>query len=218
MHRYLRHYRRWLLGIVVLMLVSVVMSQWIVRRAGSGKLYATAAELPERRVLLVLGCSPLMNNAWTNWFFTYRIRAAAEAWKAGKARAIIVSGDNSTENYDEPTEMKAALVAQGVPEEVIYCDYAGFRTLDSVVRAGSIFGQKKITVVSQRFHNERALFLAQSHGLDAIALNAEDVPVRNAVMTEMREVLARVAAVLDCWVLGTGPKFLGPAVAIPTTE
>jgi SanA protein len=205
---------RWLLGTALALLLGLFGSHWLVKRAGRNQLYDKASDLPEKRVLVVLGCSKLIQNAWTNWFFTYRIRAAVQAWQAGKAKAIIVSGDNHSKGYDEPSDMKASLIEAGVPEEVIYCDYAGLRTLDSIVRAKRIFSQDKITIVSQRFHNERALFLAQQHGIDAIGLNAQDVPVSNALQTYLREILARVSAVLDCWVLGTQPKFAGPPVEI----
>ena len=184
-----------------------------VKRASAGRCYTSPAEAPEAPVALVLGCSPQVSGR-PNLFFTTRIRAAADLFKAGKVRALIVSGDNSTQEYDEPTEMKKALAAAGVPEERIYCDYAGFRTLDSVVRAEAIFGQKRFVIVSQRFHNERAIFLAQKHGLEAVGLNAGDVSRTLAPMTYFREYLARVQAVLDVTILQTKPKFYGPPVTV----
>jgi len=112
--------------------------------------------------------------------------------------------------------MKAALIASGVPEGKIYCDYAGFRTLDSIVRAREVFGQSKIMVVSQRFHNERALYLAGSQNVDAIGFNAADAELSRptAIKNEIREILARVKAVLDTNVLRTQPKFLGTPVQV----
>jgi SanA protein len=205
---------RWLLSAVLALAVTLFGCDWLMVNAGKNRLYDKATDLPEKRVLLVLGCSKLVQNARINLFFTYRIKAALAAWKAGMAKAIIVSGDNHSKDYDEPSDMKAALMEAGVPESVIYCDYAGLRTLDSIVRSRRIFAQEKITIVSQRFHNERAVFLAQQYGLDAIGLNAQEVPVSNALQTHLRETLARVAAVLDCWVLGTQPKFDGPLVKI----
>jgi SanA protein len=129
-------------------------------------------------------------------------------------RAIIVSGDNQRAGYDEPTDMKTALIALGVPERSITCDYAGFSTLDSILRAKEIFGQNSVLIVSQRFHVERAIYLARSHGIDATGYAARDVSTRNSPRTHLREwLLSRPAAVLDA-LLGTKPKFGGPKVPI----
>jgi SanA protein len=127
---------------------------------------------------------------------------------------LIVSGDNGSKQYDEPTAMKEDLVRRGVPPDAIYCDYAGFRTLDSIVRAERVFGQRRFMVVSQRFHNERAVFLARRHGLDAEAFDAGDVTGGSGWMTHLREYLARVQAVLDVTLLRTKPRFEGPPVRI----
>ena len=147
-------------------------------------------------------------------YFLYRIKAAAALFHAGRTDYLIVSGDNCRDDYDEPTEMRDALIAAGVPGERIYQDYAGFRTLDSVVRAREIFGQSQITIVSQSFHNERALYLAQGHGIDAIGFNATEVSRWGGLRTRAREYLARCQAFLDLHVLGTTPKFLGPPVLV----
>ncbi len=175
--------------------------------------HETVDQVPAMPVALVLGCSPLVGTR-TNYFFEHRMDTAAQLYRSGKVKALIVSGDNSTKEYDEPTAMKEALVKRGVPESAIYSDYAGFRTLDSVVRADSIFGQKHFIIVSQRFHNERAVFLARQRGLEAEAVNAKDVDTPSAKKTYLREYLARVQAVLDVTVLQTQPKFDGPAVVI----
>jgi SanA protein len=169
--------------------------------------------VPVTPVALVLGCSPRVAGS-PNLFFENRIAAAVALHGAGKVKAFIVSGDNGSHDYDEPTAMKEAMVSRGVPEAAIYCDYAGFRTLDSVLRAQSIFGQSRFVIVSQHFHNERAIFLARRHGLDAVGYDAADVLRRIAPTTYLREYLARVQAVLDVTVLQTGPKFDGPPVII----
>jgi SanA protein len=186
---------------------------WVARTA-KGHCHTSVAAVPAMPVGLVLGTSPRLRGGIANPFFTARIQAAVELYKAAKVRALIVSGDNSTKIYDEPTAMKAALIEAGVPEGRIYCDYAGFRTLDSVVRAQAIFGQSRFLIISQRFHNERAVFLAQRHGLEAEAFNARDVPRTVAPTTFLREYLARVQAVLDVMLLNTKPKFYGPLVKI----
>ncbi|MDZ4289174.1 MAG: ElyC/SanA/YdcF family protein [Prosthecobacter sp.] len=183
-----------------------------VKSTAAGRCHTQPETVPAMPAALVLGCSPKLQGGGINLFFTARIQAAAALFKAQKVRALIVSGDNGRHNYDEPTAMQEALIAAGMPGDRIYCDYAGFRTLDSVVRASAIFGQKRFVVVSQHYHNERALFLARQHGLEAVALDARDVPRAIALLTYLREYLARVQAVLDVTLLNTQPKFYGPPV------
>ncbi len=184
-----------------------------IEHSARSRIYTDIQRLPERPVALVLGTSRTVHGR-SNLFYTARIRAAAELYQAGKVRHILVSGDNAQRSYDEPTAMKEDLVRRGVPGAKITIDYAGFRTLDSVVRAHRVFGQSRFVIVSQRFHGERALFLARHHGLDAVAYCATDVRGRAGLKTHLREYLARVKAVVDVWVLRKGPKFLGPPVEI----
>ncbi len=140
----------------------------------------------------------------------YRIRAAAALYHAGKVRGILVSGDNSQANYDEPSEMQADLIQAGVPVEAITLYYAGFRTLDSVVRAEKIFAQQDYIVVSQPFHCQRALFIGGFKGHQALGFAAEDVPIESGgLAVHLREVLARTKAVLDLLTFKS-PHFLGP--------
>ena len=131
-------------------------------------------------------------------------------YQAGKISYIVVSGDNSRKTYDEPTQMKADLVLGGVPEEVIFLDYAGFRTWDSVVRIKEIFSQDDFTIISQRFHNERAVYLARRYGLNAVAFNAKDV---GKFKTNFREKLARVKVFVDL-LTNKKPRFLGEKIEI----
>jgi SanA protein len=138
------------------------------------------------------------------------MEAVAALWKSGKIKHIIVSGDNSTQYYDEATAMKKALSDIGVPDSVITLDYAGFRTLDSVVRCKWVFGQSEIIVVSQEFQNERAIFIANHFGINAVGFNAKDVPGNYGFKTSVREYFARAKAVLDIYLLHTKPKFPGP--------
>lgn len=205
-----------LLGVIFipLLIAGLIFAsdQWV-RHLADGVCYDDVAKLPAAEVALVLGCSPRIGGQ-ENLFYRHRIQAAVELYKADKVKAFIVSGDNGTHEYDEPTAMKESLIAAGVPEHDIYCDYAGFRTLDSVVRADAIFDQKKFIVVSQRFHNERAIFLAHHHDLEAVGYNAKDVSRSVGLMTHLREYLARVNAVLDVTLLQTEPKFYGPKVSI----
>lgn len=187
-------------------------NEWVERTAHE-RCYDDVAYVPVMDVAVLLGCSPNIAGRG-NLFYTYRIEAAVALYRANKVKAFIVSGDNSTHEYDEPTAMKESLIAQGVPEQAIYCDYAGFRTLDSMVRAEAIFDQSKFVVISQRFHNERAVFLARHWGLEVVGFNARDVSRSIGMGTHLREYLARVNAVLDVTLLQTKPKFFGPKVQI----
>jgi len=158
-----------------------------------------------QRVGLVFGCSKTVNGN-TNLYFKYRIEAAYELWKAGKVRGFIVSGDNSRDDYNEPQDMKQALIEKGVSANKIICDYAGLRTMDSVVRVKQIFDINKVILVSQKFHNERAAYIAQNRGIDAIGYNAKDI---NRKEMKNREYLARIRMWTDENILNTKPKYLG---------
>lgn len=173
-----------------------------------GNVYSSADHVPFNRVGLVLGSSKYLGGR-PNPFFARRIEAAARLFQAGKIRHLIVSGDNSRKDYDESSDMKLALMALGVPDSCITPDYAGFRTLDSVIRCKEIFGVDSVTVISQEFHNVRAIFLAETAGMYAVGFNAEDAPQVYSAGTARREWLARTKAVLDVYILGTEPKFLG---------
>lgn len=210
--------QRWLL--IVLLAVLAAMSliwgcEWRIGNVGKERCLDEVEGLPKAPVAVVLGASPRLANGRVNLFFRPRLEAAARLFKAGKVKALIVSGDNGSEAYDEPTEMKRVLIELGVPEGRIICDYAGFRTLDSMVRAKEVFGQSRFIVVSQHFHNQRAIYLARAFGIEAWGLNAKDVPVALSVKTFLREKLACVKAVLDVNVLHTQPRFLGEKVAVP---
>ncbi|HEY6248672.1 MAG TPA: ElyC/SanA/YdcF family protein [Candidatus Angelobacter sp.] len=130
--------------------------------------------MPHRQVGLVLGCKKTMGDGAPNPFFDSRLRAAKELFDAGRVDYLLVSGDNHTKGYDEVTDMREGLMRAGIPANRVYSDCAGFRTLDSLARAHEVFGQKEVTVVSQEFHNQRAIFLAKHEGLDAIGYDAQD--------------------------------------------
>lgn len=171
--------------------------------------------LPSVNTALVLGTAKYLKYGSQNPYFKYRIEATAELYKAGKIKYIIVSGDNSVRNYNEPLDMKNDLVAAGVPKEVIYLDYAGFRTLDSVVRMKEIFSQTRFIVVSQEFHNSRAVYIGRKRGYDVYGYNAKEVTGRAGVKTNLREKLARVKVFID-ELTGKKPKFLGEKIHIGT--
>ncbi len=199
----------------VIIVLFVLICHRSVSRSASGKVFDSASDVPKRKAAVVMGCSRVLANGRNNVYFSYRIDAAARLFQEGKCDYIIVSGDNSHEGYDEPTDMRDELIAKGLPENRIYRDYAGFRTLDSVVRAKTIFGQDDFIVVSQKFHNERAIYIAQKHGCkDVVGYTASRVSTFGGFRTRMREYLARVKTVLDVSVLQTKPKFLGDKVVL----
>ncbi|ADK79469.1 protein of unknown function DUF218 [Sediminispirochaeta smaragdinae DSM 11293] len=179
------------------------------------RLYDSISEVPSVKTALVLGTSRYRPGGKTNLYFRYRIEAAKALFDAGKVRYLLVSGDNARKSYNEPVEMRQALVEMGVPIDRIVLDYAGFRTLDSVVRCQEVFGQDHFIIVSQRFHNERALYIARHFGIDAVAFNAKDVGGYSGRRIRGREYFARVKALLDLHFFHTGPRFLGETVEIP---
>jgi len=180
-------------------------------RTANGRIFRSADAVPEREVGLVLGTSKETRHGKPNLHFNQRIEAAAALYRAGKVRHLLVSGDNHVASYDEPDDMRGALLAAGVPASAITCDYAGFRTLDSVVRAQEIFGLSQCTIISEEFHCPRALWIARRHGLDAIAFAAPDVGLKSwSLRADVREQLARGWCAVDLYLLQRALKFLGP--------
>ena len=202
------------LGLIVVVFISfIVLSNLIIVLSSHRWLYDDIHSISPSKTAVVLGTSRFIKGGGPNLYFHYRISAAAELYHAGKVQYLIVSGDNRTVQYNEPEQMRRELLKYGVPDSIIYLDYAGLRTLDSMVRAREIFGQESFIVVSQKFHNQRAVFLARAHGIEARGFNAADVEVRRGIRTQTREIFARVKAVMD---LATGkqPRHLGDEVII----
>jgi len=199
-------------------LSAILFARIAVQSGSNGHVFNNSSQVPICDTGLVLGCSKTLNNGRTNLFFKYRIQKAAELFHSGKVSQLIVSGDNSRSGYNEPAEMKASLVQAGIPENRIYCDYAGFSTLDSILRAKKIFGQNRLIVVSQDFHNRRAVFIGRNHGMEVFGLNANSVDKYNSIKTELREELARVKTVIDVWILDRKPKFLGEKIELSTNR
>lgn len=186
----------------------------IVKSNADNRLYSDVKQIPHNKVGLLLGTAPVTPWGVHNNYYDYRINAAIELFKAGKIDYILVSGDNHSTDYDEPSCMRDSLLVKGVPKDKIILDYAGFRTLDSVVRAKEIFGQDSITIISQSFHNERALYLAKHYGIEAVGYNAKDVEYwKKKLKIHGREYLARVKMFIDLYT-GKQPKFLGEKIKI----
>ena len=182
-------------------IVMVLLCNWIVVDATRNKVFFDLKSLPSNDVGLVLGTSKYVTKGKENLFFRYRMEASALLFKEGKVKYLILSGNKEAETYDEPKAMKQALTKLGVPEDAMMLDTAGYRTYDSVIRCHEIYGQERVTVISQNFHNARALYLAEHEGLDAIGFAAQDVPDGYSVKTLLREYLARPKAMLDVYVL-----------------
>ncbi len=171
-------------------------------------------QLPHNRCGLLLGTSKYRVEGGVNPWFINRLDAAAALYHSGKVDFIIATGDNADKSYNEPRAMLAELKERGVPADRVYLDYAGFRTLDSIVRAREIFGQSSITVISQRFHNERAVYIGRHYGIDVTGFNAEDSGDSGWFKVRSREVFARFRAFLDLHVLKEKPRFLGEKIEI----
>lgn len=194
--------------------VLIFAADWRVRHFAAPYLSDNGQSLPATRAALLLGTTPQLADGQPNLYFQYRIQAATELYRQGKIRHIIASGDHSRRHYNEPQAMRNALIAHGVPDHAITADYAGLRTLDSVVRARDIFGQTEYIIVSQPFHNERAVYLARQHDIEAYGYNARDVPHSWGFKTRLREYGARLKMFWDLLV-GTEPKHGGEKINLP---
>lgn len=196
--------------IVLVTVIALVVINMSISKQAEPDLYNTISKVPTKKAALVLGTAKYMVGGGKNYFYLYRIRAAAELFKAGKVKAIVVSGDNSTKYYNETSKMQKDLIKAGVPSQYITLDPLGVRTLDSVVRAEAIFDLKDYIIVSQKFHLERALFLAKAKGQKVLGFIAKDIPgTKAAYRMKAREYFARAKAFLDVYILHTTPRFDG---------
>ena len=184
----------------------VLFSNWWVVYNTRNQIYFNINELPANDVGLVLGTSKFVRSGKENLFFRFRMEATARLWKEGKVKYLILSGNNDSEYYNEPVDMQRALMKLGIPASAMTLDYAGYRTFDSVVRCKDVFNQEKITIISQNFHNARALYIGNHEGMEAIAFAAQDVPDGYSFRTLIREYLARPYALLDVYVIRPQPE------------
>jgi len=200
-------------GLLLLVIVLAACDK-LIRDSAEPYMFGRLEEVPMNEVGLVLGTSHRARGGGGNPYFNHRIAAASALWHAGRVRYLLLSGDNGTLSYNEPREMRRALIANGVDSTRIVLDFAGFRTLDSVVRAKEVFGQQRFTIISQRFHNERAVYLARHLGIEAVAFNAGEPPPRYGLRVWLRERFARAKVFVDL-LFGVSPKFLGERVPLP---
>jgi len=207
-----KYYKIIFLLFIVLISVIICIDFWVSKDV-ENQLYNEIQSTPYNRVGLLLGTSKFAKGGKQNLFYKYRINAAVALFKSGKIDFILVSGDNSEETYNEPKQMRKDLIKRGVPSNRIVLDYAGFRTLDSVVRSKEVFGVNEVTIISQQFHNERALYLANRRNIKAIAFNAQKVSYAYSKMVFFREKFARVKLLWDI-LINKQPKFLGEKIII----
>jgi SanA protein len=203
-----------LLVLLICSIVSIYYCNQQIVAISNGKLYNSTVDIPYKKTGLLLGTGKFLKNGNINPYYQYRINACVDLLKAKKIKYLVISGDNGNANYDEPTMMRNDLILEGIDSTIIYLDYAGFRTFDSMVRLKEIFGQTDVTIVSQQFHNERAIFIAEKEGINSIGFNAQDVPINVDFKVKTREKLARVKVFVD-YLLHTKPKFLGKKITIP---
>lgn len=210
--RRLRMLLWWSLGLAVLFVL--LSNRWVINSTDA-YLYTSSALLPKNDVGIVLGTSAYTRGGEANPQFRGRVAAAVELYRTGKVKHLIVSGSNPDSTYNEPRRMWQELTKAGVPARDITMDFAGLRTLDSMARAQRVFGLQRVTVITQRYHAYRAVFLGKKSGMRVAAYVApigagQDYGRRNPP----REVLARAWAVIDVVVLHTQPRFLGQRESI----
>ena len=193
----------WSIGVVAVVCLALMLicNQMVVNNA-KGKVFYDVDSIKYNKVGLLLGTTPQARfDRITNYFFIYRIDAAEHLYKAGKIEKILISGDdNSLDGVNETECMRDSLVARGVPANAIILDGKGYRTICSVINANKVYELKSFTIISQKFHSERAIYQAEHLGLDVEniqAYNAKDPKSMRAYLTTIREYFARVKMFLD---------------------
>jgi SanA protein len=208
-----RQWRKFAL-LFLLLVAFVAAVNLLMVHAARPYIYGDIATMPRNDVALVLGTGPFTAKGNTNLHFVVRVKAAAALLKSGKVKHLLLSGDNHIRGYDEPTEMKKALLKLGVPDSAMTLDYAGLRTLDSMERARKIFGQTNLTIVTEEFHAARSVFLARHFGIEPVLFTADSLPLAWEYPVTVREIPARVWASFDVYVWHRGARHLGEQVQI----
>lgn len=195
-----------------LLLTAIGLDRWISWKTAP-YIYEDIALLPNRQVGVVLGTAKYYRAGLINQYYLYRIQGALNVYNSGKASYLLLSGDNALQSYNEPVTMRRDLIAHGMPASDIVLDYAGFRTLDSIIRTRKVFDTNDFTIITQRFHCERALFIAMHMGIQAQCF-AVPSPKR-MFSVRVREIGARLGALSDLYLMKREPRFLGPQIPIP---
>ena len=204
---------RLVLKIIIIFAVSIPIMYLSVSIYSKKYIYDSIEEIPYNDVALVLGTSKYLYNGRVNMYFKFRMDAAYELYKSGKIKFILVSGDNRHRFYNEPKQMRLDLIRLGVDKKHIFLDFAGFRTRDSIIRANKVFNLTNFTIVSQPFHNERAIFIARQKNINAVAYNAHNVRKLYRIRQFPRELAARVLMIFDI-IFNKPPKFYGDNITI----
>ncbi|MCW7550264.1 outer membrane permeability protein SanA [Photorhabdus sp. APURE] len=197
----------------MLILTAIALDRWISWKTAP-YVFDDLKQLPEREVGIVLGTAKYYLSGAPNQYYMYRIQGAINAYNSDKIKYLLLSGDNAQQSYNEPVTMRRDLVKAGIPTANIVLDFAGFRTLDSIVRTRKVFNTNDFTIITQRFHCERALFIAMHMGITAQCY-AVSTP-KNMITVRLREIIARLGALTDLYILKREPRFLGPLIPIPT--
>lgn len=199
--------------LIMLGCITLLLCNYIIISSAKNKTFFNTTTISKNKVGLVLGTSKKLSSGASNPYYTNRIKATIALYNAKKIDFVLVSGDNGSIYYNEPNSFKKDLIKGGIPANKIFLDYAGFRTLDSMVRAKVIFGLDTVTIISQKFHNERAIYIAKKKGLNAIGFNAEDIEGKSGFKVHLREYFARVKVFIDL-LFNTQPKFFGDKIII----
>ncbi len=201
---------KWFFTLLLLVFSALLALDIYISYQAQPYIYRDVNKVPPKKAALLLGTNKYIAKGRKNYYYLYRIRAATALWKAGKIKAIVVSGTNDSQYYNETRSMYKDLIRAGIPQAHITQDFAGFRTLDSIVRAEAIFDLKEYIIISQKFHLERAIFIARAKGQAVIGFEARSKEGTSAAYRmQLREYLARAKAFLDVYVLKTEPKFYG---------
>ncbi len=198
----------------LLSIIAILIANLHINIFSEKYLFDSPLFLPVNKAGIILGTSKYFKKGEYNSFYSNRLQAAVKLYKSGKIKYIIASGDNSDKNYNEPKIMKIDLINSGIPSDSIYLDFAGFRTLDSIIRANKVFGMTSFTIISQKFHNQRAVFIARKFGIHAVGFNANDVDIVEGIKTILREYLAKTKAIIDVYIIKKQPKYLGEKIEI----
>jgi len=198
----------WIVSIIAISCLALILvcNQIVVNNA-EGKVFSDIDSIKYSKVGLLLGTTPQARiGRITNYFFIYRIDAAEQLYRAGKIEKILISGDDhSLDGVNETECMRDSLVARGVPASAIFLDGKGYRTICSIINANKVYGLKNFTIISQKFHDERAIYQAEHLGLDVENIQAyiaKDPKSRLAYLTTIREYFARVKLFIDLMIEG----------------
>lgn len=198
--------------LLIVLIIFLISLDCYISRQTEPFIFYQSEKIPHTSIGVVLGTSKYIKGGGINQFYKNRIEGAVDLFQSGKIDYLLLSGDNGTLNYNEPITMRKDLLKAGIPSSVIVLDFAGFRTLDSIIRANKVFDANNFTIITQKFHCERALFIAQYQGIQAQCFA---VPSPNKMkLVRIREIFARVTVFIDLYILKREPKFLGPSLPI----